>query len=160
MRTVLASLTLFLVVSGGALASDQDRIEAMLGATAVPYERSESDTFKILISFDDGRSQLVFLQLLDPVREEVILELYSPVMRLSGEVVPAALGTRLLQASGSQKLGYYGVEEVDGTWTVFCYHNLPLSNLGATTLASVIKLVAEIADEMEKEQLGVASDEF
>jgi hypothetical protein len=81
-------------------------------------------------------------------------------MRLEGGSVPAALGKRLLEATGSQKIAYFGVEDVEGKPWVFGYHNLPTAGLTSKPLAAVLITVAEIADEMEKEQLGSAKDEF
>jgi hypothetical protein len=114
----------------------------------------------MLYEFTDGRSQLVFLTPMSDLREVGLVEIYSPVMRLESGTVPAALGKRLLEATGSQKIAYFGIEDVEGKPWVFGYHNLPTSGLNPQALAAVLITVAEIADEMEKEQLGSAKDEF
>lgn len=132
----------------------------LLDQADLDYEVEDNDRIKMLYKFTDGRSQLVFLQPLSDLREVGIVEIYSPVMRLEGASVPAALGSRLLDATGSQKIAYFGVEEVEGKKMVFCYHNLPTNGLTSKSLAAVLITVAEIADEMEKEQLGAAKDEF
>ena len=132
----------------------------LLDQADLEYEVEEGDRIKLLYKFTDGRSQLLFLQPLSDLREVGIVEVYSPVMRLDNATVPAALGTRLLEATGSQKIAYFGVEDVEGKPWVFCYHNLPTSGLSSKSLAAVLITVAEIADEMEKEQLGASQDEF
>jgi hypothetical protein len=167
--TALAlALAVTAAVAAPAAAAEQARVTtttaAMLGKLLeqadLDYEVEDGGRIKMLYEFTDGRSQLIFLQPLSDLREVGIVEVYSPVMRLEAATVPAALGTRLLEATGSQKIAYFGVEDVEGKPWVFCYHNMPTSGLTSKSLAAVLITVAEIADEMEKEQLGAAKDEF
>jgi hypothetical protein len=131
----------------------------LLDQADLDYE-IEDDRIKMLYEFTDGRSQLVFLTPMSDLREVGLVEIYSPVMRLESGTVPAALGKRLLEATGSQKVAYFGIEDVEGKPWVFGYHNLPTNGLTPKSLAAILITVAEIADEMEKEQLGTAKDEF
>ncbi len=131
----------------------------LLDEAKLDYDKQDGGRLKLLYKFTDGRSQLVFLQPMSDIREVGVVEIYSPVMRLEGPAT-AALGKRLLEANGSQKLGYFGIEDVEGKPWVFCYHNLPTTGLTAKNLAATLITVAELADEMEKEQLGAAKDEF
>jgi hypothetical protein len=133
-------------------------LERLLKEADLEYE-VDDDRIKMLYEFTDGRSQLIFLTPMSDLREIGLVEIYSPVMRLDGKP-PAALGSRLLEATGSQKLAYFGIEDVEGKPWVFCYHNLPTHGLTAKALDAVLITVAEIADEMEKEQLGSSKDEF
>ena len=80
-------------------------------------------------------------------------------MEVKGKITPA-LASRLLEVNGEQKLGYFGTEEVEGKTYVFCYHHLPPEGLTSKALAATLISVAEMADEMEKEQLGASSDEY
>ena len=132
----------------------------LLEEAGLDFESEENDRLRLLYKFTDGRSQLVFLQPLSDLREVGIVEIYSPVMRIETATVPAALATRLLEATGGQKIAYFGIEDVDDKPWVFAYHNLPTTGLSSKSLAAVLITVAEIADEMEKEQLGAAKDEF
>ena len=132
----------------------------LLDEADLEYEVEENDRIRLLYEFTDGRSQMLFLQPLSDLREVGIVEVYSPVMRIETATVPAALGPRLLEATGGQKIAYFGIEDVEGKPWVFCYHNLPTTGLTSKSLAAVLITVAEIADEMEKEQLGAAKDEF
>jgi hypothetical protein len=132
----------------------------LLDQADLDYDTEENDRIRLLYKFTDGRSQLVFLQPLSDLREVGIVEIYSPVMRIETATVPAALATRLLEATGAQKIAYFGIEDVDDKRWVFAYHNLPTAGLTAKSLAAVLITVAEIADEMEKEQLGASKDEF
>jgi hypothetical protein len=135
-----------------------EMLAKLLDKEGISYNRDE-DRLRHTYSFTDGRSQQVFLQPLSDLREVGIVEIYSWVMPLDKNM-PAALGKRLLEESGSQKLGYFGIEEVDGKNWVFAYHNLPTPGLTSKALAATMITVAELADEMEKEQLGEKSDDF
>jgi len=131
----------------------------LLDEADLEYEKQEGDRLKLVYRFSDGRSHLVFMQPMSDVREVGAVEIYAPVMRLSGSP-SAGLGKELLEANGTQKLGYFGIETVEGKPWVFCYHNLPTPGLTSKSLAAVLITVAELADEMEKEQLGKDKDEF
>lgn len=154
---VMAVLVAAAVAGPAAAAADYPRLLEQAG---LEFERLDSGAFRVLYDFDDGRSQLVFLQPQGTFEDVSVVEIYSPVMRLADGNLPAALARRLLEASGQRKLTYFGVEEVEGTLMVFCYHNLPADRLDADTLATTLLAVATFGDEMEKEQLGAMSDEF
>ena len=130
----------------------------LLDKEKLTYQQDE-DRLRRTYFFTDDRSQQVFLQPQSDVREVGVVEVYSWVMELKGNISPA-LAKRLLEENGSQKLGYFGIEEVDGKQYVFAYHNLPTEGLTSKSLAATMISVAEMADEMEKEQLGEKSDEF
>lgn len=136
------------------------QLTKLLDDADLEYDVEEGERIKLLYRFTDGRSQLVFLTPMSDLRDVGLVEIYSPVMRLESATVPAALGARLLEATGSQKVAYFGVEDVEGKPWVFCYHNLPSQGLAAKSLSAILLTVAEIADEMEKEQLGASQDEF
>ena len=130
----------------------------LLDKEKLTYQQDD-DKLRRTYSFTDGRSQQVFLQPQSDVREVGVVEIYSWVMEIKGNLTPA-LAKRLLEVNGEQKLGYFGVEEVEGKTYVFCYHNLPTEGLTSKALAATLISVAEMADEMEKEQLGASSDEY
>ena len=163
---VLAALLLAAASLSPAAAEEEKKttttlpsLTKLLDQADLDYE-VEDDRIKMLYEFTDGRSQLVFLTPMSDLREVGLVEIYSPVMRLESGTVPAALGKRLLEATGSQKVAYFGIEDVEGKPWVFGYHNLPTHGLTPKALAAILITVAEIADEMEKEQLGSAKDEF
>lgn len=130
----------------------------LLDKEKLTYQQDD-DRLRRTYSFTDGRSQQVFLQPQSDVREVGVVEIYSWVMEIKGNLTPA-LAKRLLEVNGEQKLGYFGIEEVEGKTYVFCYHNLPTEGLTSKALAAALISVAEMADEMEKEQLGASSDEY
>lgn len=142
-----------------AAAAEPD-LAKLLDEAGIEYETREGGRLRVIYEFDDGRSQLVSLQPQGDFEGVDVVEIYAPVMRLREGVVPAVLGKRLLEENGRKKLTYFGVEDVEGTLMVFCYHNTPTRGLDANTLSTLLLGVATFADEMEKEQLGVASDEF
>ena len=135
-----------------------ESLAKLLDKEKLTYQQDE-DRLRRTYFFTDDRSQQVFLQPQSDVREVGVVEVYSWVMEIKGNLTPA-LAKRLLEENGSQKLGYFGIEEVDGKQYVFCYHNLPTQGLTSKALAATMISVAEMADEMEKEQLGEKSDEF
>ncbi|HEX6203495.1 MAG TPA: hypothetical protein VF100_10870 [Thermoanaerobaculia bacterium] len=147
------------VVVGSAAAAGPD-LAKLLDEAGLEYETRDGGRLRVIYEFDDGRSQLVSLQPQGEFEGVDVVEIYAPVMRLREGTVPAVLGRRLLEENGRKKLTYFGVEEVEGTLMVFCYHNTPTAGLDAKTLAALLLGVATFADEMEKEQLGVGSDEF
>ena len=130
----------------------------LLDKEKLTYQQEE-DRLRRTYSFTDDRSQQVFLQPQSDVRDVGVVEIYSWVMEVKGNLTPA-LAKRLLEVNGEQKLGYFGMEEVEGKTYVFCYHNLPTEGLSSKALAAALISVAEMADEMEKEQLGASSDEY
>jgi hypothetical protein len=150
---------LALAFGSPALAAGPD-LAKLLETAGLEFERQEGGTLRLLFRFDDGRSHLVFLAPQSDFEEVPVVEIYAPVMKLQGKTVPAALGNRLLEANGARKLTYFGVEEIGESLMVFCYHNTPTTGLDAKTLATLLRGVAIFADEMEKEQLGAASDAY
>lgn len=161
MRDLLAvALAVMVSVVVASPAAAAPNLAKLLERADVLYERIDDGGLKVVYDFDDGRSHVVFLQPQGDYDDVGVVEIYSPVMRLSDGTVPAALGRRLLETNGMRKLTYFGVEQVEDTLMVFCYHNTPTERLDAKTLSTLLLAVATFADEMEKEQLGVASDEF
>lgn len=165
--TVAAALILGLASFAAPTVAAEDEPATTITTTALAklldkekltYQQDE-DRLRRTYFFTDDRSQQVFLQPQSDVREVGVVEVYSWVMEIKGNPSPA-LTKRLLEENGSQKLGYFGIEEVDGKQYVFCYHNLPTEGLTSKSLAATMISVAEMADEMEKEQLGEKSDEF
>jgi hypothetical protein len=132
----------------------------LLDQADLKYEQQDRGRIKLLFEFEDGRSHLVYLQPQEPYDGVEIVEIYATVMPLTGGTVPAALSRRLLEVNGSRKVTYFGIEDVEGTPYVFCYHNMPTEGLTPKVLSSLLNAVASFADEMEKEQLGASSDDF
>lgn len=157
LAVVAAAVTVAVPAGSAAAAPD---LTKLLDQAGIEYETREGGRLRVIYEFDDGRSQLVSLQPQGEFEGVEVLEIYAPVMRLRDGVVPAVLGRRLLDENGRKKLTYFGVEDVEGTLMVFCYHNTPTKGLDANTLSTLLLAVATFADEMEKEQLGASSDEF
>jgi hypothetical protein len=163
---VVAALTVSLAAFATAAAGEEEpattitaaALAKLLDKEKLTYQQEE-DRLRRTYFFTDDRSQQVFLQPQSDVREVGVVEIYSWVMEVKGSLSPG-LAKRLLEENGSQKLGYFGLEEVDGKQYVFCYHNLPTQGLTSKSLAATMISVAEMADEMEKEQLGASSDEY
>jgi len=166
-RPLIAFAFAALLATTAAQAADKDdektsatpaMLAKLLDKEKLTYQQDD-DKLRRTYSFTDGRSQQVFLQPQSDVREVGVVEIYSWVMEVKGNLTPA-LAKRLLEVNGEQKLGYFGIEEVEGKTYVFCYHNLPTEGLSSKALAAALISVAEMADEMEKEQLGASSDEY
>ena len=162
---IAVAFTALLATTALQAADDDEKTSAtpamlgkLLDKEKLTYQQDE-DRLRRTYSFTDGRSQQVFLQPQSDIREVGVVEIYSWVMEVKGNLTPA-LAKRLLEVNGEQKLGYFGIEEVEKKTYVFCYHNLPTEGLTSKALAATLISVAEMADEMEKEQLGASSDEY
>ncbi|MBZ0113451.1 MAG: YbjN domain-containing protein [Thermoanaerobaculia bacterium] len=166
-RHLLLSMVLALALATTAAADAGDQIRKLLNDANLEYQLLDNGACKLVIEFTDGRSQLVFLRPMEPMNGQDLVEIYSPVMKIRYPL-EEKVARRLLTSSGLQKIGYFGIEEVEQGEneasntqpTVFAYHNLPLTGLTGEVVNAVIHTVAEVADEMEKEQLGAGSDEY
>jgi hypothetical protein len=166
-RHTLLSLVLAATMAAAAAADAGDQVRKLLNEANLEYQLLDNGACKLVIEFTDNRSQLVFLRPMDPLSGHDLVEIYSPVMEVRYPL-EEKVARRLLNMTGSQKIGYFGIEDVEqgeseasGTKpTVFAYHNLPLAGLTDEVVSAVIHTVAEVADEMEMEQLGADSDEF
>lgn len=162
----LASLCLF-AFTFPALADTNDKIRRLLNEAALEYQVLDSGACRMVIEFTDGRSQLIFVTPMEAIEGHELMEIYSPVMKVNFPI-EEKLARRLLTATGNQKIGYFGVEDVEmgsaeaerQQSTVFAYHNLPIKGVTGDSLLMVLQTVAEFADEMEKEQLGASSDDY
>jgi len=135
-----------------------DELAKMLDQAGLDYHREE-DHLRVTFRWNDNRSQAVVLQPQPDIDDVPVLEIYSGVMELDQEhPLTLKVAQRLLEATGDQSLGYFGIEDVEGRPWVFCYHNLPSKGLTPQVLERALRLVGELADEMEKEQTG--KDEF
>ncbi len=155
------------LLSGPVAADTNSTIHRLLNGAQFEYQVLESGACRMEIEFTDGRSQLIFVTPMEPLEGHQLIEVYSPVMQVDFPL-EERLSRRLLTATGNQKIGYYGIEEVEmgdaeaerTQATVFAYHNLPVDGLSSDVLKTILLTVAELADEMEKEQLGASSDDY
>ena len=164
MRPVIPGLLVLLALTSPAIAEPESTVPELLREARHGFEEVEDGSFRLLIEFNNGRSQLVFLEMLEPFEETEILEIYSPVLEVTYPLDPA-LAKRLLTVAGTRRIGYFAIEHValeseEFQPTVFVYHNLPLKGLTGDVLRLVIQNVADLADGMEQEQLGSSKDAF
>src|SRR5262249_38498397 len=135
-----------------------DELAKLLDQAGVEYHREE-DHLRVTFRWNDNRSQAGVRQPQPDIDGGPVVEGYSGVLEIDQEhPLTQKVAQRLLEATGDQSLGYFGVEDVEGHPWVFCYQNLPTAGLQPKTLERIIRLVGELADEMEKEQTG--KDEF
>jgi hypothetical protein len=135
------------------------QITDLLDKAGLEYKK-DGEELELLYRYTDDRHQTVYVRPLSDLEGVGILEIYSRVMQIPDGSFNAALGRRLLEESGTQKLGYFGIEDVEGTAWLFAYHDLPTAGLTSDSLSVALGAVAELADEMEKEQRGASSDEY
>ncbi|HVS04326.1 MAG TPA: hypothetical protein VMT16_16295 [Thermoanaerobaculia bacterium] len=149
MHRALLLLAMSACVALPANAVDTATLSSLLQRAGVEHE-VDGDRLHVVYRLESGRRQAVFLAPMAPLVDGVdVVEIYSPVQRLTADL-PAAVAGQLLEANGTQKVAYFGVEEVEGAWWLLCYHNLPLDAITPKALAAVMQAVAAAADDMER----------
>lgn len=95
--------------------------------------------FKIIFSGDSGRTQLVFVDIND-----INVQVYSPFATVEDVTPKQALAANAEYGIGMQLLGNYYVVK----------HYMFLADLDADEILEGLRLVAGIADDLEKELVG------
>lgn len=120
--------------------ASKDEVINWIKANA-PTEAIDGDTFKVLMEWNDGRSQILFV-----LPRDQVLEVFSPFAQ-ENEVS----AQQAIQANTS----VFGVDFFAGMYGL--KHVLPIENVDENELVFGIKLLAEAADEFEK-KLGLGDN--
>ncbi|MDX1442290.1 MAG: hypothetical protein R3270_00790 [Gammaproteobacteria bacterium] len=159
MKGIRSKFLILLVAMGMALpvsaAEIDTRVLQQLNDIGMAYQIDGDNDFAIVIEFDDGRSQMLF------VRSKVyssrgmgMRDVWSHAfVPGEGGVIPAALQTRLLEENFNAVMGGWVRSEDRIAYMAKIPEDAP-----AEVLRAAILEVAELADELEKELHG--SDEL
>ncbi|RUO63741.1 hypothetical protein CWI71_01365 [Pseudidiomarina insulisalsae] len=134
-----------------------DRVEAALENSEFAWEIDADGDFRLLLEFDDDRSQVLFVnshtnQLGDMEVREVWAVATASEVGFNAETME-----QLLRQSAKVKLGGWSIQEM-GDQQLAIFRAQVSANAAADALNTTIIAVATTADEMEKELLG--TDEF
>ena len=153
LSAVLALQGTFAFAQVGDKPAGDPRVERLLDAADLNYEVDDDDDFRLLIEFNDGRSQLVWvlsntteLDALD------IRELWSIAYR-SDSPLPARVARRLLSQNANVKIGAWQTRKM-GDEYVALFSAQIAADTDPATLVSVVQAVSATADEMEIELTG------
>ena len=127
------------------------RVKAALDALKMPYEVSESGSFRVIYKREDGRDQLVVISASTEKYDKMeIREIWTIGYEAPGVLEPA-VARRLLEASEGYKLGAWSVVKSDNGGVRAALSAKVNANLSKEDLASVIEAVGESGDDMELE---------
>ncbi|MDX1454409.1 MAG: hypothetical protein R3217_03045 [Gammaproteobacteria bacterium] len=142
-------LAMGLVFASGAMAAD-DRVASALNDIGMAYNIDQDGDYAIVISFDDDRTQLVFVRsAVYDSRGVVMRDIWSPGYVHGSDDMPADLLSRLLSENVGTVMGNWARENREISYVVKL-----TADASATELRAAILEAAEQADELEKELLG------
>ncbi len=147
-----SSVTAFAQV-GGSSQNHDNRVEAVLDNLDMNYEIDSDGDFKMIIEFDDDRSQVVFVSSTTyELNDLEIREVWS-VGHISENRLSAVVANRLLEESSEVILGGWEVQDWGGE-QVAVFRAKMSANVSGDALYSAISAVSQTADEMEKALVG------
>jgi len=137
----------------GSQVQSDGRIKSILDSSSFNYQIDSDGDFKVIFRFDDGRTQLAFVNSNTSSFAGVeIRNIWSIGLRGPGQL-SSAMANALLLKNGSYKIGGWYVSTNDsGTLAIF--KAAISANANPAELMSVLRAVAIEADEVEKEFLG------
>ena len=132
-----------------------DRVKQLLDKTELKYEIDKDGDFKLLFEFEDGRSQIVFVNSNTETYQgleirEVWAVGYQPA---EGDKVDAAVSEHLIRANAQLKLGAWQVQKL-GDQEVGVFRAMISAESGKDVLVDTMRLVGVTSDEKESELLG------
>ena len=161
-KTIIGAVGVGLLLglaSADAQAVPPDRgVEKKLKKSGLRYDIDADNDFKLLMEISADRTQLVFVRSkVHSVGRLEIREVFSPVMAVPPEGLPAELSTDLMLRNGQTILGSW-VLWGDPSSPYLVFNVQVPADLSRKELRDVIEVVALTADPVEQELTGV--DEF
>ncbi|MDN7125839.1 hypothetical protein J6J08_00395 [Pseudidiomarina sp. 1APR75-33.1] len=163
MRGLGFSLVLFLAVvttcaqaqvGGNDVAENFDkRVELAFAETELNYEIDADGDFKLLMEFDDQRSQLVYVSSHTYSMENLEIREVWSIGHVSDTALSAELANRFLTESADMILGGWE-QQIWGEQHVVIFRAKMSANASGETLESAIAAVSQTADDIEKELVG------
>lgn len=137
----------------GSKQKGDSRIRNILTSADIKYEVDDDGDYKVIFKFDDGRTQLAFINSkTETFAGEEVREVWSVGLRGKGQL-SAAVANGLLAKNHQYKVGSW--ETLQQAGEVLAIFRVSLSaDASQSELISVLQMVAMQADEVEKEFLG------
>jgi len=131
------------------------RVTRALNDLGFTYELDEDGDYQLYYSWNDGRSQLVWVSgATEDFYHVEVREVFSYAYDISG-AMPANVARRLLQANAGYKIGAWEMRPSgDGSTQYGIFTARIDADADAKTLKLILDAVGVTADEMEKELLG------
>lgn len=150
-----AALLALAITSAPALAEDV-RVKTRLEAAKLKYQVDDDGDYQLVFDTENGRSQLVFINSkTSTVGSMEIRDVWSIAVRASN--IPPAAIRDMLSRNANYILGSWSMRTMGGHETLI--FTIPVNvTIPANELAYIAGIVAEVADEVEKELLG--SDDY
>jgi hypothetical protein len=136
---------------GDRKATGDVRVKRLLDQTELKYEIDSDGDFKLINSFDNGRTQILFVNsnterfLNMEIREVWSVGYISPT-----GVIPSTVALDLLRANSKIKLGAWQITKMGGK-DVAVFAAKIAADTDVKTLLGTMQLVSEAADEKEAE---------
>ncbi len=155
--------TLFLALSNlqpAAAGTPDSRVKAALDKSGLKYEITSDGDFKVILKFEDNRTQVVLInsnteKLADTNME--IREIYSVAYKVTGNL-PIEAANKMMKDSQKRKIGAWELISLEGGTSLAIFDAKVPTDISADNLEKLIRLVAVRADVMEKELTG--ADQF
>lgn len=156
--TILAALFLFgstavFAQIGEDTVEYDERVEAALQDADYEWEIDSDGDFRAVLEFTDDRSQVLFVNSKTSMLGQMEVREVWAVAATSKVGFSSEVMKRLLEASGSVKLGGWEINTM-GEQDLAIFRAKISANTSASALKTVVRAVAITADEMEKELLG------
>ena len=147
----------FAFVPGHARGADA-AIEALLKQADTPFEVDKDGDYKIVFEWrDEKRSQLVYVGGTPETFHDMrVYDVFAPALAVDDDGLSQADANALMKASGDLKLGAWELRG-DGAYFVA---KVPAGNLTAVQFDKILSLVAETADNFERDHSQGKSDDL
>jgi hypothetical protein len=137
----------------GSQVKSDGRIKSILDSSGLKYQIDSDGDFKVIFCFDDGRTQLAFVNSNTSSFAGVeIRDVWSIGLRGQGQLSSGMANALLLKNQSYKVGGWYVSMSRDATAAIF--KAAISANASPAELLSILQAVAVEADEVEKEFLG------
>jgi hypothetical protein len=129
------------------------RVKSALDKAGLKYEMTAEGDFKVLIRFDDTRTQIVLINSNTEKLKETnmeIREVYSVAYQTSGNL-PVEVANQLMKDSQKRKIGSWESISINSGTSMAVFNAKISAEISGENLERVIRLVGIRADVMEKE---------
>ena len=129
------------------------RVKAALDKAGLKYEMTSDGDFKVLMRFDDTRTQTILINSNTEKLKETnleIREIYSVAYQTNGNL-SVEVANQLMKDSQKRKVGAWELISTNNGTSMAVFDAKVNADLSADNLEKVIRLVGIRADVMEKE---------